>query len=189
MQQNGLVNGGIPPVIPIQKRQAFSGSGLMWRLLTFSFVVFFVMVASFMGLEFGYTAVLKNKNKNYIAQSMELESSIPEDQREKIVDFYSRLSNMKRLLDSHVRATNFFGFLEDNTDSGVYFTESFFSVDKGEVVLAGLARDYAELSRQLEKLRLSEQVSNLVLDSAVRSQNGLVSFEVTFIISKSLFKS
>ena len=187
--QNGQINQGGATQQPIQKRQVSSTGSLMWRLLTFSFVVFFIMIAAYVGLDFGYRVVLENQNQDYLEQSIALQKSIPEEQREKVVDFYSRLSNMKNLLDSHVYVTNFFDFLEDNTDSGVYFTEVGVSVREGEVVVNGFARDYQELSRQLEKLRLSDEVSQLVLDSAVRSQNGLVSFEASFIVNQSLFRS
>lgn len=163
------------------------GSGVTWRLLVFSIVVFLVLVVSYIGLEFGYKTFLNNQIDSIKAQAEQLVSGVQGEEQEAVIDFYSRLANIQSLLTEHVYTSRFLRLLEANTDKGVFFTNADVKVETGEAVMEGSALSYAELARQLEAFKELEGVEDVELAGAQTADNGRVSFEIQFRLDRNIF--
>lgn len=159
-------------------------SGVMWRMLIFSLVIFFLMIAVYIGTEFGYKIFLQNQNESIRAEAENLISGVPKEEQVAVIDYYSRLSNMKSLLDDHVKASIFLDFLEKRTSQNVYLNKVIVTVDEETVKASGTARTFLDLSRQIQAWQETEGISGVILDSSNLSQNGQVSFTVLFNLSK-----
>lgn len=79
-----------------------------------------------------------------------------------------RLKAASALLDQHVYWTNFFSFLEKNIVSDVYFV-SMIGASDGQVTLAGVAKSYKALARQINAFRANNSVGVVSVLSASAS--------------------
>lgn len=168
--------------IALRKRP--SSSGTMWRLLMFSFVIFFGVIASYVGIEFGYKNFLENQKDKASNEASSLITGVSKEQQMAVVNFYSRLSNMKGLLDNHLYFSNFLDFLENKTSPNVYLEDVSFFVKENKVKANGVARTFLDLSRQMEGWSKAEGVSEVVLDSSKSIGGGRVSFTALFNFSE-----
>ncbi|MDD4762010.1 MAG: hypothetical protein PHZ25_03250 [Candidatus Pacebacteria bacterium] len=167
------------------KKRSSSG-GVMWRMLIFSFVVFFLMIAIYVGTEFGYKTFLLNQSEAAREEADNLIGGVPKEEQAAVIDFYSRLSNMKGLLDTHIKTSNFLEILEKRTSQNVYFNRVSLSVFEKSVKLNGIAKTFLDLSKQLQSFQETEGISGVMLDSSSLSQGGQVSFVIIFNVSENI---
>jgi len=156
------------------------GGGLTWRLLVFSSLVFLVMAASYIGLEYGYKTILINQKAQADSQAQELIAGVPAEQQRAVIDFYSRLANMRAVLANHIYMTQFLRLLEEGTSKGVYFSGLKISADEGSADVSGVARNYEELATQLKAFAGMTGAGGVNLKSAITTEGGAVVFEIEF---------
>ncbi|MFH2136411.1 MAG: hypothetical protein ABII19_02150 [Patescibacteria group bacterium] len=82
--------------------------------------------------------------------------------------FQKQLKAAGRLLENHIYWTNFFSFLEKNTVADVYFVNLVGGND-GQVVMSGVAKSYAAMSRQIVAFKSNDLVSKISVLSASAS--------------------
>lgn len=162
------------------RRSKASGGGLTWRLLIFASLVFLAMVASYVGLEYGYKTILIGQKAKAESQASELIAGVPKQKQEAVVDFYSRLANIRSVLQRHIYMSRFLSLLEGATSKGVYFSSLDMSAAEGEVKAVGVARNYEELSTQLKALAGAAGVREVTLKSAITTEGGQVVFDINF---------
>jgi len=170
--------------LTIKKRS--SSSGVMWRILIFSVVVFFLMIATYIGAEFGYKTFLLNQSEAARTEAEDLIGGVPKEEQAAVIDFYSRLSNMKGLLDDHIKSSNFLEMLEKRTNQNVYFSKVSLLVPEKSVKATGTAKTFLDLSKQLQAFQETEGVSGVMLDSAGLSQGGQVYFTIIFNVAENI---
>ena len=82
--------------------------------------------------------------------------------------FQKKLKTANKLLENHLYWTNFFSFLEKSTVADVYFINLIGGSD-GQIVMSGVAKSYAAMSRQIIAFRTDERVSKVSVLSASAS--------------------
>jgi hypothetical protein len=90
------------------------------------------------------------------------------------------------LLDSHVRWTYFFDWLEKATLADVYFS-GFMGDVAGKFNMTASARDYTTLAQQLVSLKGDPSVLDVNVTEASRDSQGWVNFSLTLTVSPSVF--
>ncbi len=168
-----------------------TGSGLPWRLLMFSFVVFFLSILAYFGLSFGYSGYLESKIADKDLEIADLTKKIAPGSENVFVDFYSRLSNYKNIFDSHIYNSKIFPTLEKITIPSVYYTSVDLNVENRTMILSGSASDFESLSNQLSLFDQDAKSKDPMIEVYILNQSrmveGLVNFKVTLIFSPKLF--
>ncbi len=162
------------------------GSGLPWRLLAFSSFVFLLSILAYVGLSVGYANYLDTQILNKDHEIEALTQKVSPEAQSVFVDFYSRLSNFKSLLTSHVYTDKVFPMLEKITSSNVYYNNFDLNIAEKRLVLSGLASNFETLGRQLYLYDKDPMISAYILNQS-RSVEGLINFRVTLLLSSKLF--
>ncbi len=160
-----------------------------WRLLSFMVFVFAVFVLSYLGLAFGYRKFLAaqiNQTKQALA---DLASQIPKEQQDVYLKFQYQLTNLKKLLDSHVIVANLLPLLEANTNQSVSISTLEVSAADHKLNLKGLARSYDILASQLQAFEELPQVARYQITSAKLGEGGKVEFTAVLTLNPSVFMS
>jgi len=162
--------------------------GWPWRLFSFSAILFALALFSFFGLEYGYVPYLDKEIKKQDQLLAELNNSIPSEQRDSFVLFYSQLSNLKNVLNGHLSASGVFAqILEKDTHPKVYFSTAGLSVPERKLVIEGFAASYGVLSEQLAAFDKDPLIERYLLEQSQYS-DGLVQFKVDLTLATKVFK-
>ena len=134
-------------------------------------------------------------SKNFVQLKEEiLKSKTPEEiNLEKNVIAYKRkIDDFSTLLENHSFPSQFFKFLEDNTQSQIVFQSLNFDVPKNKVDLTGEADSFQTLQRQLLIFENSNFIKDVSLSDVgfIFSKNGKkkVGFSLSLILSNNLLK-
>ena len=157
-------------------------SGTSWRLFTFLFITFTIMVLTYVGLQYGYTGFL-NRSINDLDVEIEAASANLELRQQKdLIAFYSQLTNLSDKLDSHIFGSKVFSFLEETTGLRVAYSTVDIAVPERQLIIDGLAASFEGLVQQLVHWQNSPEIEELTLeDNSV--VNDLVRFRIrlTFV--------
>jgi hypothetical protein len=163
-------------------------TSLPWRFMVFTILVFTATFAIYFGMAFGYKPYLNLRIKNLDKQITNLTKSIDEGQQKELATFYSQLSNIQGLLNSHPIISNFFSFLESRTHPQVYYSSLDLSSVERVARVEGFAADYGVLSQQLELFRSAPEVSKVSLETSQLSGANNVNFAIRINFKPDLFK-
>lgn len=163
--------------------------GWAFGALFFSGGILFLAVAIYAGLTYGYEPYLQSQLINTQNQVGTLSNSIsPTDQTE-LINFYSQISNLQTLLQNHVIATQFFTWLENNTEANVYY-QSFSFTTGNSVTLEASAATEADVNQQISIFENSPEVLSVsvpAVSAPTTGQKGGWSFNVTLTMAPALF--
>src|ERR1700722_6915274 len=115
----------------------FFAAGLFGAVL----IIYFVMI-------FGYEPYLNSQISKVQNQTAALSQSISSQDQTNFLTFYSQISNLQTLLSQHVLLSQFFAWLEQNTEANVYYTSFAFS-SNDQVTLAITAKTEADVNQQI----------------------------------------
>lgn len=159
-----------------------------WRLLVFSFVLLAFTTAIYFGLRFGYNSYLDTQTKNIDKQLDDLSHQVKVEDQKSFINFYSQLSNLKRVLDNHKSTLNIFPFLEKNTLSLVYYTEASFLSENGTLVIKGEADSSETLVNQMNVFDRTPELKSVSLDQMnFDPRGGSVNFGATLVFNGEFF--
>lgn len=161
-------------------------SGLSWHMFTFLLIVFVVTVLGYFGLEFGYKRFLNSQIKELDAQIAISTSGREAEGEKNLVDFYSRVSNVKSLMEAHPIASKVFAFLESATNVKVVYNSVGFSTSQREITLDGAAASRSVLASQLLAYESYDGVSKVQLQSDTQSGSA-VKFRARIILDPKFF--
>jgi hypothetical protein len=170
-------------------REPSSGTrGWAVGALLFSGGLLFLALVLYFGLTYGYQPYLQSQLTAAQTQVTGLNNSISSDQQVQLIDFYSQIANLQTLLQNHVLASQFFSWLEKNTEANVYY-QTFSLTSAHEVSLTGVANTEADVNQQLAIFEnapgvVSASVSDV---TAPQSLQGGWDFTVTLAMSPSIF--
>lgn len=121
-----------------------------WALgaLLFSGGILFLAVIIYAGLTYGYEPYLNNQLTATQAKVSALTSQISPADQTQLIDFYSQIQNLQTLLQNHVLSTQFFTWLENNTEANVYYQSLSFS-NENSVTLMAVAKTEADANQQI----------------------------------------
>ena len=182
----------MPPQYPSLNNQILTEqerlpSGVPQRFLIFSIFVFLLALLSYLGLAFGYAPFLRGGIEDAKAKIDELNRRISASDQEELTRLYSQISNIEKLLSSHILASRIFTFLETNTAPQVTYLGADLSVPDRRLTLDGAAASYEELVRQLAAYEKAQEVERLNLESA-EAVGSVVRFKVNLVFKPSIFQ-
>lgn len=164
--------------------------GWAWGALLFSGGVLFLTVAVYFGLTLGYEPYLQSQLTSMQNQVNALSNSVSASDQSQLINFYSQIANLKTLLQQHVLSSQFFTWLEQNTEANVYY-HSLALTQGDQVSLLGSAPAESDINQQVAIFENSPEVSSVAV-SNVTAPSLLGSewtFSVTLIMNPSVFLS
>ncbi len=160
--------------------------GWPWRLFSFSFLIILAAGVIYFGLAFGYKNFLNNRIGEVDSEIQQLSESVPQEQQDKLVEFYGQLANLQGLLNKHVISSNIFPILERNTNQGVFYNSAEFKMTDRRLSLEGIANSYQVLSQQLEAFNRAPDVERVIVNESYLS-GGRVAFRLFLVFSDKIF--
>lgn len=167
------------------RAQPVSG-GWSWRLIGFTFFLFFIVIASYSGIEFGYLNFLDGQQLELENQIAKVGSEIPDADRENIAEFYSRLANVSAVLKAHIGISKMFPILEKATHSQVVYDSFELQMKTHELILSGRAASFEVLSKQLLAYQKTPEIERVLLQSSDLHDN-TVAFTVRLGLTAAAF--
>lgn len=161
--------------------------GWSFGIISFSAGIFFIVIFLWVGLTAGYKPYLDAqtaKIEDQINQENQLVS--PADQTA-LINYYSQISNLQVLLQNHVDTANFFTWLEQNTESNVYYSS--LSLTSGnQVSLTAEATTEADANQQIAIFESSPEVQSVSVSGISEpSGSSFWQFNVTLVLEPSVF--
>ena len=161
-----------------------------WALgiLFFSGGMLFIALMIYFGLAFGYEPYLQSQLSGAKDQVAALDQAISPSDQSQLINFYSQIANLQSLLQNHTLLSQFFLWLENNTEANVYY-QSFTLATGGRVEMKGIAKTEADVNQQIAILENSPEVSSVVVSSvnAPPLLGGAWEFSMTLVMNPSLF--
>jgi len=146
-------------------REPSSGSqGWAVGALLFSGGMLFLSLAIYFGLTMGYEPYLQNQLSATQSQVSALNNSISASDQAQLIDFYSQIANLQTLLKNHAHSSQFFSWIETNTEANVYF-QSLTLTSQDQATLAGIAATEADVNQQIAVFESSPDVSSVSVSS------------------------
>lgn len=166
--------------------------GWSGRLLMSTSTIFFVVLVIYLGMQFGYRPYLDGQVRALEAQITELTQKISAENQETTLSFYGQLANMKDLLDGHVHASNFFVWLEANTNTGITFSSLDFrkESDSSVFTLEGSVLSIQQFTEQMLHFESLPEVERAQFDS-LKSAEGTETwdFSIELVMDPSFISS
>jgi hypothetical protein len=158
-----------------------------WKALTFSAVIFGVSLMIYAGLSLGYKSFLTISIDGIKSGISDLDRIAPKEESEKeFVRFYSQVTNIQRLLGSHLSVDPMFELLEANTVPEVAYSSVNIGVTDKTVTMDGYAKSYSDLANQLAIYENVPGVAKVSLSTARFSEEA-VRFETRIDFSEDFF--
>lgn len=165
-----------------------SALGWPWKMFLTMATLFGVVSAGYLGLAFGYRPYLEGKIADVKKDIDDLAKSLPLDEQQKFLKFYSQIVNVKALLGSHTTLTKLFDFLEKNTNTRVTYENVHFDASRRELAIDGVADSYARLAEQLQAFGQATNSVERYIVSQSRVVDGKVRFRMTATIAEKLLR-
>lgn len=137
------------------KTQGWAGGAI-----SFSGGILFLAVIIWAGLQFGYEPYLNGQLGATQKKVTDLNNSISASDQAQLVDFYSQTANLQTLLQKHTLTSQFFSWLESNTEANVTYTSFSLTLDD-HALLGGTAASEADINQQIAVFENSPQVSSV----------------------------
>ncbi len=161
--------------------------GWPWRLFLFSVLLFVLILFIYFGILWGYRPYLNSQKQSLDQKVNEIGGTISKTDRENFVNFYSQLVNLQSLLNSHIKGSNIYNFLEANTNEGVYYDGAELSAADRLIRLDGMAKSYDNLFQQLVAFEQAPNISRVILGQAQTADKG-IRFSLQIIFKPELLK-
>jgi hypothetical protein len=160
--------------------------GWPWRLFVFTLVLLALAFLIYLGLDFGYKAYLNKSIDGLNSTLNSLSFQVAPTEREGFITFYSQLSNLQKLLASHIISSKVFPVLEGLTDQRVAYSTLNVSVVDRTVTVDGVAKDYAALASQLAIYEQSPEIERVILENSALA-NKVVKFTAKLTLKNETF--
>ncbi|HDH31156.1 MAG TPA: hypothetical protein ENH26_00025 [Candidatus Wolfebacteria bacterium] len=155
--------------------------GLPWKILLLAVILFGFTIFIYLSMIIGYRPYL-NSQLSKVSQGISVfDERVDKEQQKNLTEFYSQLTNIQKLFNSHILASNIFDLLEENTHQGVYFVSMNLSAQENEARLKGLASSYRILSEQLELFRLNPKIEQVFLNNS-KIKDGDIGFTIDIVL-------
>lgn len=158
--------------------------GWSGRLLMFSSTLFFLSLSAFFGLNFGYKPYLDRQADRLDNESRIASQEIAAGEQVKVVDFYSQLANLEKILKSHVYASQAFAFFENTTLPRIYFSKLDFNAPTRRANLTGMAESVEDVTKQVQLFQGRPEVESATFSNVTLLAGGKAwQFDVSIIFA------
>jgi hypothetical protein len=163
--------------------------GWAFGILLFSGSVLVLVIAIYFGMSVGYDRYLQSQIQNTQAQITQLNQSISPTDQANLINFYSQISNVKTLLKKHVLTSQFFTWLEKNTEVNVYY-QSLTLATGNKVTIVGHATTENDINQQVAIYENSPEVKSVSVSNVGLAQTtGGWTFSAILTMNPSVFLS
>ena len=159
--------------------------GWPWRFFMVSFVVFLSTILIYLGLVFGFEPFLSKQIEQKDQEIAQRGAAVSKEDQDKFIQIYSKVINIKSLVDNHIFSSNALLLLERVTHPRVYFTGMGMKVSDREVELDGVAGSFSALSEQLEAFAQTKGIERYSLTQS-QLNGDLVQFKASLKLSKDI---
>lgn len=158
--------------------------------LFFSGGILFLTMAIYYGLTFGYEPYLQNQLNGVKNQISTLGQSVSASDQSQLIDLYSQIANLQTLLQKHTLTSQFFSWLEQNTEANVYY-RSLALTGGNQVALSGTAQSEEDVNQQVAIFENSPEVSSVTVSNVTAPSllGGGWTFSVTLVMNPSVFSA
>lgn len=160
-----------------------------WRLILFSFLIFAATLVIYVALALGYRPYLKHQVELKDTEIAQLAQTVPKEEQERFLTFYSQLVNLKSLLKNRIISAPLLGWLEEHTNSQVFFTSFNLLTKNREMVLEGVADSYDVLAEQIEVFRKASELERYSIQQSLKTPDHRVRFRVNLIFKPDFLRS
>ncbi len=167
-------------------REPVRTPGWSGQLLMFAATIFFISLAIYLGLVFGYQPYLKSEVNKLENQIQRFSQEIPQADQESLASFYSQLLNLDSLLRKHTTSSPLFNWLEKYTQPNIYYTKFDFNSGNRQLFLSGFAKTTADFVQQLQIFQADPQVERLTVNSLTLSVSGTWQFNIILFLNPNL---
>ncbi len=151
-------------------RDTSQSPGWSFGLISFSGGILAIVLITYAGLTYGYQPYLANQTAKVQDEISQTEQSIsPTDQTE-LINFYSQISNLQTLLQGHTNGTAIFTWLENHTESNVYWSAFSYS-NSGTMTLTANAKSEADANQQIAVLESAPEITTLTISGIAFTDN------------------
>ena len=173
-------------VVERLSREPVQTSGWSSQLLMFSATIFFISLAVYGGIVFGYKPYLEKQISSFDAQISDFGKKIPTEEQNKLVAFYSQIVNLKGILGQHAASSQLFEWLEKNTATNIYYNKMDFSLSSGQLNLAGYSKTVDDFSKQLIVFQNNPIVQRIVVNGLTISTNNTWQFNINLFLNSAV---
>ena len=169
-------------------REPSQDQGWAFGMLFFSGGILVLTIAIYLGMNFGYDRYLKSQIQTTQNKITNLNQSISASDQANLINFYSQISNLKTLLRKHVLPSQFFSWLEKNTEMNVYYQSLTLSTGY-KVNIAGHAASESDVNQQVAIFENSPEIKSVTVSNVGLSQTagGGWNFTMLLTMNPSLF--
>lgn len=184
---NKILGGSGGSLYKAEQKPAFT-----WGILSVSGVAFGIVFVIYLGLAFGYKALLNSSIAAIEAKTKEISAQRQQDVAANqftsgFIDLYSQATNAKKLLAAHTSFQPVFDFLENTTRSDVYYKTIQVSMEDNLVSVSGIAKDYVAFSNQMAIFNASPLVTGTNVMGVVENEEG-IPFDIKITVVPEVFK-
>jgi len=156
------------------------------QLFLLSSTLFFISLAFYFGLDFGYRPYLEGQVEELKNRMDNLARQIPIEEQVEITNFYSQIVNLQKLLADHTPVSPLFSWLEKNTQVNVYYTDFSFRAANNSIFISGIAESLEDFSEQLLVLESLPEVEKTNL-GGISSDDKLWTFDLELNLTPTFF--
>ncbi|MDP2741602.1 MAG: hypothetical protein Q8O66_02885 [bacterium] len=160
--------------------------GWSGQLLMFSATIFFISIAVYGGIVFGYKPYLEKQISDFNAQINDFSKKIPTEEQNKLVSFYSQIVNLKGILRQHSVSSQLLEWLEKNTVVSVYYNKMDFSLSSGQLNLTGYSKTVDDFSKQLIVFQNDPIVQRIAVNGLTISTNNMWQFNINLFLNNAI---
>jgi hypothetical protein len=170
-------------------REPSKTPGWFSSVVLFSGLLFAFTLVIYFGMVLAYEPYLTKSIASQQDQIAKLGQSISSSDEAGLITYYSGMVNLRSLLDKHVAFSQFFAWLEKNTEANVHYSQFSFSSVSG-VSFTGSARTQQDVTQQIAIFESSPEVAKVVISNvSLVGANGTWQFSANLIMNPSVFAS
>jgi hypothetical protein len=176
-----------PQVLEQLGKEPSQSQGWPLGMLFFSGGLLALAIAMYLGITLVYDPYIQSKTTSTQNQLITLNNTISRTDETNLIDFYSQVSNLKILLQGHVLSSQFFSWLEKNTEANVYY-QSLSLAGGYKVTATGYGTTEADVNQQVSIFENSPEVKSVSISNvSVAPTTGGWNFTLLLTMNPSLF--
>lgn len=169
-------------------RESPATPGWSGQLLMFSGTIFFISLAIYFGIVFGYRQYLETQVAALDEQIKSYSRQITSEEQDKLISFYSQLANLNAILKNHVVSSRIFTWLEKNTGTNIYYSKFGFLIGTYQINLSGSVKTVDDFSKQLVVFQNDPAVERVSVNSFA-SNAALWQFDISIFLNRNVLDS
>lgn len=160
--------------------------GISGQLLMLTSLLFFLSLASYIGLKYGYQPHLNAQVKDLDKEIDDFAKQIPPREQTEIINFHSQLTNLKILLANHTHASLFYAWFEKNTQVNTSYQNLDLNLAQGTLNLTGISKTIEDVGEQLLILNQLPEVKKVTLSGVSASPGKFWQFNLQISVDPKL---